>query len=467
MKRVLMVAYYFPPLSTSGAMRPLGFCRHLPECGWAPRVVAVDPWTLSPRPVIDATLGRRVPAAVHVDRVGHPTPMAALVRWRDAVRRMLSSPARIRSSAGLQTCVSETPTDLAVRTPARLTTRRGAGLRACLLEHLFLIPDAQRYWYSRAIAAAASGERPDVVYATGGPWTSLLAGRALARRFGVPFVADFRDPWVRNPFRTYAPFVRARSRRLERAVCRAASHVVANTIELRDRFAADYPEMRGKFVAVSNGFDDEDGPDDGESMDARRLTASPPVDLWHFGTVYGKRSPEALLHAVASAIDGGRLDATSIRVHFVGGWELTDDAPASRLAHRLEPSGVVVREAAVPHRQCLALMRRAPVLLVIQPESPLQVPGKIFEYVATRRPMLVVGGEGATASLVARHSLGRSVPNDAAAIETLLVGLANGEALAAPPPDATAQFMYRTLTAQLAAVLDAAVGGAAVSDVAA
>ena len=436
-----MVAYYFPPLSTSGAMRPLGFCRHLPACGWAPRVVAVDPWTLSPRPAIDAALGRRVPAAVHVDRVGHSMPMAVLIRWREALRRTLPQP-------------SQPPT-------ARPDVRRSAGLQACVLEHLFHVPDAQRYWRGHAVAAAGNGERPDVVYATGGPWTSLLAGRALARRFGVPFVADFRDPWVRNPFRTYLPLVRARSRRLERAVCRAASHVVLNTVELRDRFAADYPEMRSKFVAVSNGFDDDDS-DGSDSPEAEGVACAPPVsvDLWHFGTIYGKRSPEALLRAAANAIDGGRIAAARIRVHFVGDWELADGAPASRLARRLGASGVVVREAPVPHFQCLALMRRAPALLVIQPESPLQVPAKIFEYVATRRPMLVVGGEGATASLVRRHALGCPVPNDAEAIEALLVRLANGDALAAPPPGATTQFTYRTLTAQLAAVLDAAVRGA-------
>lgn len=440
-----MVAYYFPPLATSGAMRPLGFCRHLHEWGWAPRVVAADPWALTPPLPVDAALGRRIPAAVHVDRVGHITPIDVLVRIRNAVRRRLSGAA---------------PANPAPR-PAGDVGRPGSGflhsLMELALEHLFLVPDAQRWWLRRAVNAGASGDRPDVVYATGSPWTSLLVGRALARWYRVPFVADFRDPWVRNPFRAFLPFVRARSRRLERRICRDAARVVVNTMELREQFAADYPEMRDKFIAVSNGFDDGDGSGAIASPPRADPAAAGAVELWHFGTVYGKRTPAALLEAVSRLHAAGRIPPGRLRIRFVGAWELPDDDAASRLAARLEADGLVTRDPSVAHHVCLLLMRQAPVLLVIQPDSPLQVPAKIFEYISARRPLLVIGGEGATAALVDRHRLGRSVANDSDAIETLLAALADGEALAAPPAASVDEFSYRRLSRQLAGVFDAAV----------
>jgi len=270
-------------------------------------------------------------------------------------------------------------------------------------------------------------------------------------------VADFRDPWLRNPFRVFAPFVRGRTRRLERRICRAAARVVVNTVELRDQFAADYPEMRHKFIALSNGFDDGDGQRALPSPSAS--SADPDVlELWHFGSVYGKRSPRALLQAVCGLLGDGRLPPARLRVHFVGSWELPDADPASRLAVRLEAAGVVTRDAPLPHDVCLASMREAQVLLVLQPGSPLQVPGKIFEYIAARRPLLVVGGEGATAALVDRHRLGRCVADEVAPIESLLASLVAsppGAALDAPPAAAADQFSYRTLSRQLAGVFDA------------
>jgi glycosyltransferase involved in cell wall biosynthesis len=332
--------------------------------------------------------------------------------------------------------------------------------KEALLEHLFCMPDAQRSWVGRAVRAGMKGDAPDLVYATGGPWSALLAGRRLARRFGVPFVADFRDPWTRNPFRTYAPLALERSRRLERTVCRAAAIVIANTTELCDQFVADYPDMSGRFVTIPNGFDGPRGEDVGPGVHEPAAGSSDAFELWHFGSVYGKRNPFALLTAVCRLADRGRLHPGVFRIRFVGAWELDESDPSSRLARRLEQLGVVVREDAVPHEACLALMQRASSLLVLQPDSPLQVPGKIYEYLAARRPLVLIGGEGATSGLVRRHRLGRTCPNDADAIERLVEELAAGLGPVPPPATALERFDYGYLTARLAALFDSTIGAA-------
>ena len=115
----------------------------------------------------------------------------------------------------------------------------------------------------------------------------------------------------------------------------------------------------------------------------------------------------------------GRLKPDAIRLRFVGGWDpLTKSV--SDWQSSLEQHGFLRREPAISHSLCLAEMKRSSVLLVLQPDSPLQVPAKIYEYVATGRPLLLIGGEGATANLVNRHALGVSSPNQVESIKALL-----------------------------------------------
>jgi hypothetical protein len=442
MNKALVVAYYFPPIATIASMRPLGFCRHLRAEGWTTRVLAADPLTVLPPTPADEELATRIPQGTVVDRVVQRDPIGRMIRIRDQVRRWIAAQSNRRQSAA-------TPGPSAPATTS---------LKDLTLTHLFQVPDAQRAWHADAVKVGQQGERPDLVYATGGPWTALLVGRSLARHFDVPFVADFRDPWTRNPFHRHHETVRRRSRRLERDVLYAAARIVLNTAPLHQQFANDYPEIADRFVTISNGFDAaEDDPLDGVDDRFDPRGASSPIELCHFGTVYGKRTPMALLAALDRLSQNGALNRTMLRVRFVGAWELENDDPATRLAERLEALGIVTREAPVTHRECLASMRRADVLLVLQADSPLQIPGKLFECVASGRPVVLVGGEGATADLVRRHRLGRCCPNDATAIESLVADLVAGAHPEPLPAEVVDTFNYRRLTAQLARVFDGAV----------
>jgi hypothetical protein len=105
-------------------------------------------------------------------------------------------------------------------------------------------------------------------------------------------------------------------------------------------------------------------------------------------------------------------------------------------------------------------MRQAPALLALQPSSPLQIPAKLYEYVAMGRPLLVVGGEGATSALVEKYRLGRCCPDRADDLERLLRELGAGGSLPAPDAAARSAFGYRQLTGVLAHRFDAIVSPA-------
>ena len=107
------------------------------------------------------------------------------------------------------------------------------------------------------------------------------------------------------------------------------------------------------------------------------------------------------------------------------------------------------------HQLCVKHMKKASVLLVVQPESPLQVPGKIYEYIAVGRPLLLIGGEGATAGLVQRHRLGVTCPNEVKELKNTLRQLVSGAIRLSPPdPQTVDRFSYRRLAKSLADALN-------------
>ena len=442
--RVLMVAYYFPPVATSGSMRPLGFCRYLPESGWLPSVVTTDVNSVQPPLGVDEALVGQLPATTDVYRVPHGNTLLRLIAFRASIRRRFRARPRDEAAAQGGSATVE---------QGRLDRTKDA-----VLEWLFEFPDPQREWRRAVLSAPEIGGgeiRPDLVYATGGPWTSLLVGQALARRFGVPLVTDFRDPWTRNPFlRSKSRMSFNRARALERSVCESSSRVVANTPELREQLAADYPHLAERFLTISNGFDLSEA-----LSGSPAVVPSTGVELTHFGTVYHNRNPIELLRAIADVAADG-VTAHHLNVRFVGAW-LVDDPAANELARSLEARGFVRREPAVPHAECLRQMRQSAALLILQPAFPVQIPAKIYEYIAVGRPMVVVGGEGATAALVERHALGVCRANDREALASLLRDLIAGrKQLDAPPRAVISRFDYRHLSRELAGVFDSAVAAA-------
>jgi hypothetical protein len=284
-------------------------------------------------------------------------------------------------------------------------------------------------------------------------------GKRLAEKFHVPLIADFRDPWIGGVEYFASTLLRKKAIGLEREVCASAARVILNTEELRLRFCAEYPEWQHKFVTITNGYAEElraVSPLLGNTGTVRRTEGSDvsTLELCHFGTVYGNRSPLALFRAIEELLVEGMAQASRLRLRFVGAWDV-HDSDCMQLAKALEERGVLKLVPPVSHQECLQEMARSNVLLILQPDYPLQVPAKIYEYIVAGRPLLVIGGEGATANLVQRHRLGRCCQNTVQEIKRTLMSILSSEsALLAPTPADTEQFSYRALTSRLAELLD-------------
>jgi hypothetical protein len=240
---------------------------------------------------------------------------------------------------------------------------------------------------------------------------------------------------------------------LEETVCKKACRVITNTHELRLQLQKDYPSISGKVLTITNGFDPDSFSPCQASAPTRRAKETK-LEWCHFGTVYGKRTPAMLLRSLLELHQTGRLVGKQLCLRFVGRWEVTEPG-CEELAQWLEKVGLLKREPPVSHEACLQQMKEADALLVIQPDSPLQIPRKIYEYIATRRPLLLIGGEGATANLVRRHCLGIACSNNEEEIRRLVLDVIEGRTkLLSPAQQEIDRFNYRNLTAELARVLD-------------
>ena len=439
-----MIAYYFPPVAASGSVRPGAFSTYLPELGWAPTVVTVDGAAVDPPLSEDQSLCDGLPSDLHVVRVGHMNPNQTLLRARDWVYAL----------CGRQQSVVNQPGGGGVLAPVRRTERSVIRrVFSQLLDRVLIFPDPQKFWRAPALRACEQiiKERcPDVILATGGPWTSLLIGKTLSDRHGIPFVADFRDPWATNPYLTYSsPRLQRRAELMEAEVCARAAAVIANTEELAESFRAKYPHRADRVVAITNGFD---------ASLLRQTSASEPVtsrlEVTHFGTVYVKRSPLPLFQALTKIASEQPDLSRQLGVNFTGEWEIQDPL-CNQLARKLEQRGILNREARIDRAECLSRMASAQVLLVLQEGTPMQIPAKLYEYIAMRRPLVILGGIGATANLVQEHHLGFCCANESGEIESLLRRMLDDPSLLKMPnQSAVMSFKYQTLTNRLAAVFE-------------
>ena len=231
---------------------------------------------------------------------------------------------------------------------------------------------------------------------SGPPHTCHLIGLVLHRFTGIPLVADFRDPWVGNAFKPLWSRSACSDRldvAMESAVVRRARRVVLVSDRHREQILKTYPrEDPDKFVTIPNGFDPVDfRPDEPIERDDVFTVA-------HVGSVYGLRSADSCLLAIARLVDEGQIPASGIRLRFIGTIDQEERVQSLVAQHAL---GKVVEFAGpVVYADALRAMRRADLLLLLAQQQPEQIPLKSFEYMGAGPPILAITGEGSTADLV-------------------------------------------------------------------
>jgi glycosyltransferase involved in cell wall biosynthesis len=331
---LLMVGYHFPPLAgSSGIQRPLGFVRHLPAHGIRTVVLTTHP---------------RAYEQTREDLLGELPESCTVLRapaW-DTARHLA----------------------IAGRYPRALAS-----------------PDRWASWYPGALVTGLRAIRryqPFAIWATFPVATALRIGASLARRSGLPLLADFRDPMV-QPDYPPDPEIKAHWQRIETDVMDRAALVTLTTPSAVEDYRTRYPAAAGRIELLENGY---------EEAAFEGLTATPPltpgkVTVLHSGIVYGsERDPTALFQALALLKERSPGCYRRLSLRFRAS---SNDGLLRELGERAGVSEAVELLPGLPYREALQEMLSADALLLLQAANcNAQIPAKLYEYLRAGRPIL-------------------------------------------------------------------------------
>lgn len=419
--RVLVVAYYFPPLGLSGVQRTLKFVKYLPDVGWEPVVLTVE----------DRAYFAKDDGLLH-ELDGHPVRI---------IRTPSIDPLHV----------------LRGKNVVRMPSARTLGLLGKLSQSFF-IPDNKIGWKKTAVRAALAelDRQPvDAIFATAPPYTDFLIGLELKRRTGLPLLLDYRDAWLDNPLHFYlTPVHKALHRRLEQRVLRHADQIITINRPIKERILRSNPFLSHNDVTiVSQGFDQADF----EGLTTRRGDDGR-LHIVYAGTFYYNRNPRAFFRALRLLHDTAPAVARGIDVHIIGSRRDEDAA----LVQELGLEATVTLHGYLPHRETVQHLVDADVLWMVIGRGAgedMMSTGKLYEYLGARKPVLACVPEGAARQVLEKS--GAAVfadPDDveeiAARLRTLF-DLRKNDRLPIPSFEYVSQFERKALTGRLATLLAA------------
>jgi len=377
MKKVLVIAYHYPPLGGGGVFRTLKFTKYLPQFGFQPYVLTVKN---AMYPLRDPTLLKDVPQEV-----------------------------RIVKTFSLEHNLFLMPFYALRTTPKWIFT-----------------PDINIGWLPFAVHRGEElidKEGIDVIYATAPAYSSLLTGYLLKKTTGKPLVIDFRDPWTQNVFIKYPTnFHKKVEEKMEKTVLQFADYIITTAEPMRLTLIEKYPFIKGKCETITNGFDSED------FKGLKKRTRTEKFTITLTGYLYGLRNAKHFLMALKNLLDQNNEIRDKIKVIFAG----PTDKQTENIVKELELENVVKIIGYVPHRKSLELMVNSDILLLImgaeevfnEKMGSITIPGKIFEYLGAKKPILALAPQGVAADLIKSTNTGIVVlPTDINSIKQAILKL--------------------------------------------
>jgi hypothetical protein len=399
-KRILLISYHAPPSNEVGALRWAEMAPHFAARGWGFDILALDPAALRSRN--EALLGALPPGT---RLFGIPDELPVFDRIVDRVVDL-----RRRVRALLK--VSSPPpagAELASESARRPLTSRSV-VNAFHSWREYAVGER---WARRAAEVGGRVFVPGVhrwVVSTAPPQMSHEGGRLLSVRTGLPFLADFRDPWRFSEWVSLGPAWLRRAEKYEVRVVAQSTITVVNVEPMRRIMQQAYPDAR--VLTITNGVDGAPvptGPSGGKFI------------IGYPGGIYLGRDPAPVFEALAMMVRELSLRPEEIGLEFMGFFEPHIEARLRELAaaHGIGP--FVAVHAGRPRPEALRFMTTCAVLVALQQGSDLAIPAKLFEYMRLPCWLLVIAGrESATAQLLAGTAALVHEPSDALGIKSAL-----------------------------------------------
>ena len=387
MKNILMIAYSFPPSALPGVYRTLYFARYFPQNGWIPIILTVPEDSY---PVVDYSLLSKIPKHLDIFRVPYIGKSIDILMQKN-----------VRGNQGLA--------------HQKLSWMRKISLK--LKEQITFFPDKMVMWVLPAYHYAKQIiQKGDIhlIYTTS-PFNSVhLIGYLLKRTTTIPWIADFRDPWL-HAFTEWTDMQRRIQNILEYQVMMHADRIITVSMELMDDALERFPSLNPKkFSVITNGFDPEDFDDVVYQPEEKFI-------ITHTGGFYGKRSPITFMLALKQLFSENPEIGKNTKVRFVGSFDKTIESEIKQMGLG-ENMGIIGQ---VSHKEAIQYQCNSDLLLLIPGPKTLTLPGKFFEYLASRKPILALTEYNTESAMLVRKTRSGIVvnPNDISQIKNALYSM--------------------------------------------
>ena len=357
-KKVLVIAYYFPPMGLSGVQRTLKFTKYLPDYDWTPVVL-----TSTPRAFYaydEALLDEIDPEKVFVYRT-------------DAG----STGAEIRKAPKL------------TKFPSYMIQKIGRALLQTIYQ-----PDSKIRWKKPALELGRriiAEHQIDVIYATAPPFTDFLIAQQLSEEFGIPYVVDYRDVWIDNPFHFYAtPFHKLYSIDLETEVLTYAQKAIVTNRHTKELLLKRYGLIgHDDITIIPHGYDEED------FAQFRRINPNrSKFTITHSGLFQDNRTPKYFFKALSQFIAENPSATDTIQANFLGLMRPSHE----KLIKKYKLEHVVQCFGYMQHSEVVNQLMLSDVLWLMLDDT-VRSPGKLYEYFGARKPILACLPDGAMKKL--------------------------------------------------------------------
>ena len=381
MKKVLIITYYWPPSGGAGVQRWVKFVKYLREFGVEPIVFIPE----NPHyPVLDDSFFKDIPDNLEIIKFPIWEPYSIY-------RKFL----RMKKNESVQ--------------HGFIKERKSSSIKdfiSLFIRSNFFIPDARKFWIKPSIKFLTSyfqENKPDVIVSTGPPHTTHLIAMGVKKKLGIPWIADFRDPWTGIDYfeqLKLTSWARKKHFLLEKKVLSSADKVIAIgwdlAEELQKKGASDV-------VVITNGFDGSDFIDT-----KKRQKTSDKFVLSHIGSLNKDRNPEILWKALHELAESHGEFKDNLQINLVGkvDYAVIESVRENNLENHL------FRFEYVPHDQITEQYAQSDILLLLLNNTPNIkgiVTGKLFEYIASQKPVLCIGsGSGDAARIIQETKSGQA-----------------------------------------------------------
>lgn len=360
MKKVLVITYYWPPAGGPGVQRWLKFVKYFPENG-------IEPYVYIPEnphyPLKDTSFTPEIPKEITIIKrpIKEPYGLAKLFSRKNTQKM----------SSGI----------IAPKNPSVLSK-----LMLFVRGNLF-IPDARVGWVSPSVSYLSKylvENNIDTIVTTGPPHSLHLIGMQLKEKVGIKWVADFRDPWTTIHYHKSLRLTKVAAKKhkdLERKVLNSADQITVTSPTTKKEFEAITSQP---IQVITNGFEEQ-------HFNPVNLDAS--FSIAHIGSLLTARNPTVLWKILKELKEENSAFANDLSLVFAG--VVSDEVFASLNVHGLQDHLDI--NGYVTHQEAVQLQRSSQLLLLLEmdrPETKAIIPGKLFEYLQARRPILAIGPAG-------------------------------------------------------------------------